>query len=289
MHTNNTLQHSIDCKELNCAAVFSSEENMLQHFKEMHKEFKYVCNVCKEKFHRKQQLKRHTIIHTGKYPYKCEVCAKGAVNLKAHIRHRASHVHDCSLCGRVFKHWSGLVAHRKIAHVGEYKCEICNKVFISQKNLNYHQKVHLNKEERDVFQCTYDKCANFYHEKRNLMAHIRSKHEGRKFICGFENCNREMSTKQKLALHLKLHLSEKMGGKSRPSSRRTSVDSVKKLRKDKGKKKVSAASVLTGVVLGSQIEKALLQNKGDEIIVPQNLLPTCVNSSDMSDFETNTH
>lgn len=137
-----------------------------------------------------------------------------------------------------------------------------------------------------MFQCPYDKCANYYNEKRNLMAHIRSKHEGRKFICGFEECGRQLSTKQKLEWHLKLHLSEKMGAKSAPSSRRSSVDSVRKVRKDKGKKKVSAVSVLTGVVVASEVEKALLENKGDEIIVPQSLLPTCVNSSDVSDVES---
>lgn len=262
---------------------------MLRHFREVHKEDEYVCNVCGETFHRKQQLKRHSITHTGEYPYRCEICEKGAVNLKAHIRHRASHVHNCTICGRIFKHWSGLVAHRKIAHVREFKCETCEKVFISQKNLNHHQKVHLNQEERKVFQCGYEKCANYYYEKRNLMAHIRSKHEGRKFICGFEDCGRQMSTKQKLALHLKLHLSEKMGAKSKPSSRRTSVDSVKKYRKDKGRKKFSAVSILTGVLLGSEMEKTLLENKGDQIIVHHNLLSSCVNStySDTLHFETN--
>lgn len=270
--------------------MFSTVDNMRRHYKEMHVQSqqgdKYVCNICGACFHRKQQLKRHAILHTGCYPYKCEVCGKGAVNLKAHIRHRASHVHECNVCGRIFKHWSGLVAHKKIGHVTEYKCETCQKVFISKKNLNYHQKIHLNSADRDAFQCPYDKCAKFYTEKRNLMAHIRSKHEGRKFICGFDDCGQQISTKQKLQAHLKLHLSEKMGTKSKPNSRRSSVDSIKKVRKDKGKKKVSAVSIISGIVPTAQIEKTLLDSKGNEILILKNILPTCSNSSDVSDVET---
>lgn len=285
IHTDQLRQHSIDCIDPDCAATFATKESMRRHFNEVHKKEKYICSTCGEHFNRKQQLKRHSITHTGQYPYKCEVCGKGAINLKAHIRHRASHIHNCVECGRVFKNWNGLVAHRKISHTNEFKCETCNKVFISQKNLNYHMKVHLNQDDRSVFQCTYDKCAKFYYEKRNLMAHIRSKHEGRKFICGYEDCGKQISTKQKLILHLKLHLSEKMGAKSRPSSRRSSIDSVKKVRRDKGKKKVSAVSILTGVIASSDVEKALLENKGDEVLVPEKLLPSGVLSSDMSDME----
>uniref|UniRef100_A0A336LE39 CSON007835 protein n=1 Tax=Culicoides sonorensis TaxID=179676 RepID=A0A336LE39_CULSO len=289
-HSNQNLVKTVICLDPHCAVLFTTDDNMRRHYREIHlRGNQFVCNTCGETFRRKQQLKRHSIIHTGNYPYRCEICNKGAVSLKAHIRHRASHIHDCEICGRVFKNWSGLVAHRKISHTIEskvFECETCKKNFASQRNLNYHQKVHLEPEERLTYQCPYEKCANFYFEKRNLNAHIRSKHEGRKFICGFEDCGREISTKQKLELHLKLHLSEKSGTKSKQCSRRNSTETVQKVRKDKGKKKVSAVSILSGVEVIPQIEKNLLENKGFDVIVPEKYLPTFVNSSDISDVES---
>ncbi|XP_063706530.1 myoneurin [Culicoides brevitarsis] len=264
VHVDKVQNQSVDCIDADCAGTFSSIENMRRHFREVHQKVNYVCNNCSQSFRRKQQLKRHIILHTGEYPYQCEVCKKGSINLKAHIRHRASHIHNCDTCGRVFKNWSGLVAHRKISHVKEFKCEVCNKVFISQKNLNYHKKVHLSHDERSVFQCTYDTCAKYYYEKRNLMAHIRSKHEGRKFICGFENCGRQISTKQKLVLHLKLHLFETMGSKEQLNSKRKILKCSQQKQKQRRKKIVPAVSVLTGINLYSNVGNTLI-NKSNEV------------------------
>lgn len=279
-HADQKPEGKIPCKE--CGEKFSSEATMQKHLINFHVigKKRYICSICQDNFPRKQMLKRHMIIHTGNYPYRCESCGKGSMNLRAHIKHRASHSHICEQCGKTYKNWTGLVAHRKVDHTVEHKCLVCEKLFHSKSNLKHHQKVHMNKDDRPILECPYDKCSKHYFEKKNLDAHIRSKHEGRKFICGYEDCRRPMSTKQKLLEHIKLHLAERDGVKSRPVSRRSSVDSERRPRKDKGKKKEAAATILSGVEIPREIEKALLDNKGDQILVLDEILTAEIPISD---------
>jgi predicted RNA-binding Zn-ribbon protein involved in translation (DUF1610 family) len=65
-------------------------------------------------------------------------------------------------------------------------------------------KLHLySGANRVVFTCHYENCPKYYTEKRNLMNHIRSKHEGKKFLC--PKCGSNMSSKQKLNQHIASH------------------------------------------------------------------------------------
>lgn len=276
-HRDEKLPRTVGCIEPGCSACFTTETIMRQHYRNIHQQPKiYMCPECGEIFKRKQVLKRHRFTHTGVFPYTCATCGRGSINLKESKRHEASHnasrPRSCEDCGKSFKSWSALVAHRKVAlHSNEFKCEQCNRVFPVRSSLKYHLEIHKDQESREVIECPFKDCPKFYFEKRNLTAHIRSKHEGTKFVCGFNDCGRLLSSKTTLIKHLKLHLAEREGLRppSRPSSCPPSRSSSRagsiKPRKDKGGYKKASALILAGLVERSEVHRALLANEADRL------------------------
>ncbi|CAL4125065.1 unnamed protein product, partial [Meganyctiphanes norvegica] len=85
--------------------------------------------------------------------------------------------------------------------------------------------------------CPVPECDKFYYSNKNLTAHIRMKHEKAYiFECG--ECKAMLSSKQKLADHMKVH---ELG-----YQRNTSRSKPKKARKDKGVSKTDFRNLLSG-------------------------------------------
>jgi general transcription factor IIIA len=148
--------------------------------------------------------------------------------------------------------------HRKLVHAARFECDFCHKKFFSKHNLKYHFQIHKPKDDRVVYQCTFQNCPKFYFENRNLQAHIRSKHEGRKFTCEVVGCGRALSTKQKLEQHMKLHRSSERAIKKprKPQAKR----------KDAGQKRLEIEKILN-VNLPSIVKEKIQANQGHEIQV----------------------
>lgn len=250
------------CKSESCS---SSEPKMLQPYQKPHVEAKtmrYKCDYCSEEFHRKFHLRLHIVTHTGHYPYKCVQCDKGFIRLSYLKRHEKTHKsHNCDHCHAVFPKWSQLVAHKHKEHVTvECKCTQCGRAFHSRQGLKYHQQVHVDTGERTVYQCNFDKCPKFFFHRQNLLAHHKSKHGNRKFVCTFDGCDRELSTKQKLEQHrLAMHSGD---------DKKMKTDSKMKARaprKDKGVPKRSTAAKLLNLIAPKEIERAIIAGQGDRI------------------------
>lgn len=263
--TKEFASNQIQCKHASCAKTFSTEQNMRRHYDHKHVLGKsWTCDKCGERFWRKLQLKQHLFRHTGEYPHRCDHCNKGFMNLKSLRHHQTSHaIYKCDSCTSEFTRWTDLVAHRKLQHMTVYQCDICQGKFRSKRNLKahilVHQKSRKDGEEQVVFQCPYDGCPKFYDYERNLMAHVKSKHEGvQKYVCSVEGCGRALSTQQKLDQHRRMHESAarsvprmKMPGK--PPARR----------KDAGQQRRSTASRLANIRLEPQVERVLIDQSPD--------------------------
>ena len=50
-------------------------------------------------------------------------------------------------------------------------------------------------DRRMSFICHHDDCGRAYLDQRNLNAHIRSYHEGKRFPCEHEGCSQTFTTK----------------------------------------------------------------------------------------------
>ncbi|XP_055641197.1 transcription factor IIIA [Toxorhynchites rutilus septentrionalis] len=253
------------CKHSTCPKTFFHEQSMRRHYELKHVLGKsWSCQECGEKFWRKLQLKRHMFKHTGQYPHQCHVCEKGFINLRSLRNHRMTHaLHRCDCCAAEFIRWKDLVAHRRLQHATLYQCVTCQRKFPSRKNLKAHVKVHRKSQEnsdQEVFQCPHEGCPKFYDYERNLVAHIRSKHEGtRRYVCPVPNCGRSLSSNQTLEHHKRLHES---AARSVPRMKAPNKPGAK--RKDTGVPKRSTASRLANVHLEPQAEKVLIEQSPDQ-------------------------
>lgn len=257
-----TSTEIIQCHHESCGAYFHSEAKLKIHIHNVHskKKCKFVCDICNEEFRRKTKLRQHMFVHTGNYKYTCDKCGKGFLLLNSFRRHELSHrSRKCELCDATFDKWSSLLAHKRNEHATT-QCSICNKEFHSNRCLKNHRMIHLNPDDRHIFACLFENCTKFFTRKTNMLAHYKSKHEHRKFVCTFEECKLELSTKQKLDHHIKvIHLGESMKMANKTSK------TIKAKRKDKGVQKISTASKLFNIILPSEFERAIIAGKGQNI------------------------
>lgn len=255
------------CSHESCGKFFDSIAGMEAHRKIIHSEksLEFECEICNEKFRRKTHLKQHLFEHTGHYRYTCDECEKGFLMMSRLKRHKNSHrTRHCDECGATFDKWSLLVAHKSKDHLNsELKCSICDREFHSKRLLKEHRKIHVNSDERIVYQCPFEGCTKTFLQNHNVLTHYKSKHENLKFPCTYDDCTMECSTKQKLNLHIKVvHLGE--------VPKKTKQKRKRAARKDKGVQKISTASKFFKFILPPAFEQAIIAGQGKNIHIEHN-------------------
>lgn len=243
---------------------------MNRHFRTHHIDLlPQKCSQCEEKFRRKIQLRKHEIQkHSKDYPHTCPQCNKGFLNTLTLTRHLSVHNEmsrkKCPDCELMFPKWSLLVEHRRKEHKSDqrFSCDVCHKTFFRKVNIKQHMKLHSKEPREKVFQCLYENCPKFYSEKKNLDAHVRSKHEGKRWTCDL--CNRELATKQKIIQHIRAHLD---------------VELSKRLVKKK-----STISKLVGIELPQDVEHRIIGGQGSTFTFGLPELTQETSGTELSDF-----
>lgn len=112
-------------------------------------EFNSVIRLAGKRFTQKSFLDNHELSDCGRAPrYKCDVCGKCLAtkgSMKIHmITHTGARNFACSLCGKTFRHNSGLQTHTRYQHTNErpFKCDNCEKSFVDSTSLKVHMTIH---------------------------------------------------------------------------------------------------------------------------------------------------
>ncbi|XP_064637066.1 transcription factor IIIA-like isoform X2 [Lineus longissimus] len=246
------------CPHAECKDIFVSETNLRRHLLRRHEKQHYKCphDGCDKIFKKHQHLKSHEYVHTNIRPFAChhEGCEAAFLannKLKHHLKVHEGYTCKKDGCSKHFEKWTQLRKHVAADHKSEHVCPTCHKSFPHRRILVRHMVIH--EETRTVFVCPKEDCTRVYYEKRNLTAHLKSYHDGKRFSCSYEGCGRSYVSKNMLD-HANVHNPLSALAKKRP-------------RKRKGLLKISAASVLSGY--DARKHSMIEPDKEDVIVIPQ--------------------
>jgi hypothetical protein len=234
------------CAEEGCGKAFVTATRLRRHAAVHEGAERFRCRGyegCSLSFRKHQTLQRHVrVAHLGLAAFVCgaEDCEEGfdsAGALRRHVEREHGEVKFwCEECkgegeegdGRKvgFRTLLMLQAHMRKEHVNCVFCEVkCGSLADLERHVDmYHSGTTV--EDRKTVECTWEGCGKKFTRVSNLNTHIRTAHEGLRFVCGQvdtfgtediadwnwaeEGCGQEFISKLKLEEHVRyVHLGRK--------------------------------------------------------------------------------
>lgn len=282
-----------------CNETFRKHETLKRHILSVHQNEKpFPCNeinhgtgeTCTKSFDTADKLRGHKRAMHDPTRFSCTICLE-----KSTIVAEPS-TQEIDAC--YFATFSELQDHIAVAHPPT--CPFCPTAFLTNKELKRHLElqhgiVDEEKANTKQFPCTYPDCKQVFTKRGNLNVHIKTVHEQKKdFVCGRSEvpvppehdgdsqvyaygCGRAFTSRASLIEHVRVthfHLPSRRSLQKpdrREKRRAVATDdeedidmtsSVKKRapRSDKGVKKSSTLSALTGLKMTADSSALVNQN-----------------------------
>ncbi|KAI8678810.1 hypothetical protein NCS55_00603400 [Fusarium keratoplasticum] len=257
-----TLERKHVCPKEGCGKSFVTGTRLKRHQAVHEGEERFRCKDCGQSFRKKETLNKHVRKdHQGLPALQCpeEGCPR-AFDSKATLKRHREREHGeakfwCGECGlkkmpngteeRVgFTTEVLLQAHIRQEH---QNCLFCDFKSGTRWELEKHVEMYHSGqtvEDRKTIACPYAECKKKFTKKSNLNAHIRTAHEGFRFVCGEvdlssaglqgwtndQGCGDKFSTKVRLEDHIRYkHLGLERPKLSKPGPSHQQVDLIDEL------------------------------------------------------------
>uniref|UniRef100_A0A1B0CEV1 Putative c2h2-type zn-finger protein n=1 Tax=Lutzomyia longipalpis TaxID=7200 RepID=A0A1B0CEV1_LUTLO len=195
-----SAEYAFKCTK--CGKALKSQRTYRNHM-HMHRQRKYICELCSKGFLSFDKLKRHMATHTGEKAFQCSKCPRtfgSRYHLQEHFRiHTNEKPFKCHICGKAFRSKTGLNPHLR-SHMGikSYVCEICGKAVTTMACLREHKGRHENVK----FGCTMckKKFSSVAARDRHFITHTGEK----KHKCNI--CDKAFARGDHAKKHMALHI-----------------------------------------------------------------------------------
>ncbi|KAK4455792.1 hypothetical protein QBC34DRAFT_387906 [Podospora aff. communis PSN243] len=240
-----THEKKYTCEEPGCGKSFVTATRLRRHAAVHEGAERFRCRGyegCDQSFRKHQTLQRHIrTTHLDMAAYVCSQkgCSSGfdtAAALRRHVEREHGELKFwCDECGKGDGEGEGqrvgfttllqLQTHMRKEHVGCMFCDVkCNGQADLERHIDlYHSGTTV--EDRKTVACTWEACGKTFTRVSNLNTHIKSAHEGVRFVCGQvdtfgvedisdwnwmeEGCGQSFVSKLKLEEHVRfVHLAK---------------------------------------------------------------------------------
>lgn len=201
-----------------CNQTFRKHQTLQRHIRSDHLQVSpFPCRhkneetgvACKAGFENSGALRRHQEREHGELRFWCDECSNSASGSGSAARSG-------------FSSLALLQAHMKTAHVA---CMFCGEICNGRESLEEHIEARHSTQstgDRKRVSCTWPGCKKTFAKQANLNVHVRSVHEGQRFLCGqvdlsttpdicawpqSDGCGESFTTKANLENHVRfVHL-----------------------------------------------------------------------------------
>nr|XP_020842670.1 GDNF-inducible zinc finger protein 1-like isoform X3 [Phascolarctos cinereus] len=121
----------------------------------------------------------------------------------------SAEAYECEKCEQSFPFIKSYQSHMETEHginvVIKYSCNVCDQLFSNRQNLRQHRLTVHNDERR--FPCTF--CDKKFKRQKDIKCHVRRVHEKKRNPQACPYCDKVISSKCGLTVHIRTHTGEK--------------------------------------------------------------------------------